>query len=101
MILRTVAAQLLHGSLKEPSVLHNKSLSSVIFYHKKKYPENFRWIHKEMTEKSKKKNPQKAKTFVWEPIEGYNVEPRFLTGTVSKPKKVKIKRGTKSMSIQI
>jgi hypothetical protein len=51
--------------------------------------------------KKVKKNPQKAKTFVWEPIEGYNVEPRFLTGTVSKPKKVKIKRGTKSMSIQI
>jgi hypothetical protein len=34
-------------------------------------------------------NPSKAQTvqtFVWEPSEGFNLEPRFFTGTPSKPK---------------
>jgi hypothetical protein len=43
-----------------------------------------------MTEKSKKIliAPEKAQTFVCEPIEGFNLESRFLTWTPSKHKKV-------------
>jgi hypothetical protein len=29
---------------------------------------------------------KKAQNFVWEPIEGYNLELRFFTGTSFKPK---------------
>jgi hypothetical protein len=32
-------------------------------------------------EKNKKK-PEKAHTFVWEPLKGFNLEPRFLTWTL-------------------
>jgi hypothetical protein len=43
-----------------------------------------------MTEKKLKifKKPEKAQTFVWEPIEGFNLEPRFLTWNLSTLKKV-------------
>jgi hypothetical protein len=34
----------------------------------------------------KGKKPEKAQTFVWEPIEGFNLEPRFSTWTLFKPK---------------
>jgi hypothetical protein len=37
------------------------------------------------------KKPEKAKTFVWEPIEGFNQGPIFLTWTPS------MRRGAKSV----
>jgi hypothetical protein len=42
-----------------------------------------------MAEKSEKiiKKPEKAQSFVWELIEGFNLEPRFFTWTPSKHKK--------------
>jgi hypothetical protein len=57
----------------------------------KSFPKSFRWNDLEMTEKEKKsfkslKNP--PQTFVSEPIEGFRLEPRFLTRTLFKPKKV-------------
>jgi hypothetical protein len=33
------------------------------------------------------KNPEKAQIFVWEPIEGFNLVPRFFTETFAEPKK--------------
>jgi hypothetical protein len=52
-----------------------------------------------MTEKSKiiLKKPEEAQIFVWEPTEGFEIEPKFFTVT-PKPKKIpKSKRGTKSV----
>jgi hypothetical protein len=45
----------------------------------KSYPESF-------SNKSKKipKKPEKAQIFVWNTIEGFNLDPRLLTGTLSK-----------------
>jgi hypothetical protein len=57
----------------------------------KNFPKSFRWNDLEMTEKenksfkSLKKPPQ---IFVSEPIEDLSLEPRFLTRTLCKPKKV-------------
>jgi hypothetical protein len=36
--------------------------------------------------KLSKKNPQKTQIFLWKPIEGFNLEPKFLTWTPSKLK---------------
>jgi hypothetical protein len=41
------------------------------------------------------RKPEKAQTFVLEPIEGFNLEPRLLTWTFSNHKKLKIRRPTK------
>jgi hypothetical protein len=38
--------------------------------------------------KKLKKNPEKAQIWAWEPIEGFNVEPRFFSGFTSKFLKV-------------
>jgi hypothetical protein len=43
------------------------------------------------------KKPAKTNNFVWEPIEGFKLEPKFLTP--SNLKKLKFKRGTKSVEI--
>jgi hypothetical protein len=38
------------------------------------------------------KNPKKSQHFVWEPIEGFKLEPRFLMASPSKLKKLKLKK---------
>jgi hypothetical protein len=56
-----------------------------------------RFIFYKMSERSRIffKKPEKVKIFVWEPIERLNLEPKFLTWTFYKPKKLKSKRGIK------
>jgi hypothetical protein len=51
-----------------------------------------------MTEKSKiiiLKKPEKAQFFVWEPIEGFNLEPKFLWHLLLSIKKSKFQKGIK------
>jgi hypothetical protein len=50
-----------------------------------------------MTEKSKKnlKKPEKAQSFVWKPIEGFNLEPGFLPNTLFRPKKTYVQKKNK------
>jgi hypothetical protein len=50
-----------------------------------------------MAEKSKLilKKPEKTQTFVCEPIEGFNLENRFFTGTLFKPKKAQVQKENK------
>jgi hypothetical protein len=40
-------------------------------------------------------NPYKAQFFVWKPKEGFNLDPRFFTGTPCKPKKSEVQKGNK------
>jgi hypothetical protein len=49
-----------------------------------------------MTEISKKllKKPENPQKFVWESIEGLNLEPRFLTWTLISHEKLKSQKGT-------
>jgi hypothetical protein len=56
-----------------------------------------------MTEKSKKilKRPEKTQTFVWEPVEGFNLEPRFFTWNLCRHKTVLVQKGMWSSQIQI
>jgi hypothetical protein len=53
----------------------------------KSYPESFRGIYQEMTERSKYilKKPEKAEIFKWKPIEDCNLEPRFFKRNFSQP----------------
>jgi hypothetical protein len=71
----------LYGSLKKPSVLNNKIFIGIVFYH----PKAILIVSDESIEKLLKKEktltkPKKVKTFVWEPTESCNLEPRFFTG---------------------
>jgi hypothetical protein len=41
------------------------------------------------------KKLEKTQTFVWDPIEGFNLDFRFLTWTPSKPKKAQVQKENK------
>jgi hypothetical protein len=62
---------------KKSTVLNHNISMSVVFYHLKVNLESF--IHREMTGKGKKiiRKLVKPHIFVWEPIEGFNLESRF------------------------
>jgi hypothetical protein len=74
-------------------------LLSVLFLSLKSYPESFKWIYYKITERSKNilKNLEKA-NFECKPLEGFNLEPRFLMSNIFIDlKKCKSKKGTESV----